>query len=90
MAMPKIEAVPPIEIHRRLRSLMADLLPHAPAGVSIEPEWNPEFQSWTLWLTDTGTAASGEHVRFIRRGHELAEKYDIELSLTPVEVKDWG
>ena len=52
MAQTKVKPSPPQDQQTRLNALLAELMPAAPKGLSLAPEWHPEAESWTLWVTD--------------------------------------
>ncbi len=88
MAMAKAQPLPPLEQYQRLEALLAELRLATPAGVSIEPEWTPEFSSWKLWVTDDGSASGIDLIQFGRLGQDLAEKHGLDADLIPTELRD--
>jgi hypothetical protein len=90
MALPELRPLPPIDQLRRLEAMLADLMPHTPAGVSIEPEWLPQLNGWKLWLTDKGSANDVAFGHFHQQAFDLADKHGIDIDIIPVDVRSWG
>ena len=90
MAMPSAQALPPLDQHQRLDTLLAELKPHMPKGVSLTPEWLPDLAGWNLWLTDQGSADGADLLHFNHLALERAEKQGIDIDIIPTAVKQWG
>jgi hypothetical protein len=89
MALSELRPLPPVDQHQRLEAMLAELMPQAPEGVSLAPEWVPQLDGWKIWVTDTGSANDQVQGRFSQQAWELADKHGIDIDLIPVEVRDW-
>lgn len=89
MALPELRPLPPVDQLQRIEAMLAELRPHAPEGVSIEPEWMPQIPGWNLWVTDIGSANSAVFSRFHHLAFDLADKHSVDIDIIPVEVRHW-
>jgi hypothetical protein len=90
MALPELRPLPPVDQLQRIEALLAELMPLAPEGVSIEPEWLPLIPGWNLWVTDKGSANGAVFSRFHRAAFDLADKHGVDIDIIPVDVRSWG
>ena len=89
MALPETNVSPPQDQLRRLNEFLAELSPLVPPGIGLEPSWEPDSQGWMVWVANSGSTRTTIYGRFVRVGHELAERHGVEMNLVPVEARSW-